>query len=395
MVGLVLTGLVDFDDVAYEVHKAQNANRKEADGVEGEERSDDELLSADVFEHTEDAIDTDKEFDEGEPRELLCVVAGGLLLGTGTALRGADEAALATGNGSEHGLGVADGDTYTQSHENRHAEQADLPTGVAGATLCNEVKNGRRDSCEEDETETDGVTPSRNMCDRFKEGEKRPCAEGGEQHAGVNGIVRRVEDGSNLYAERNLGAKNARENLDGSLDGTLGPAELLCLECVDVVREFCRNDNVEYELHLPTGKLGTVGKVHVFGKSVAFPAATAIDGLLAPYTCGTVEVHEKLAPATSGLFNNKVAVDTDGLGEGQTGFGAVQVAPATLDETNLLIHDHVRNGLQEEVLLRDEVCIENGEEFTLCNFHGFFQSACFEFLAVRTMNELDVVTFCG
>lgn len=65
MVPCVFTSLVDFDNVAYEVHKAQDADRKEANGVEGEERSDDELLGADVFEHTEDAVDSDEEFDKG------------------------------------------------------------------------------------------------------------------------------------------------------------------------------------------------------------------------------------------------------------------------------------------------------------------------------------------
>lgn len=89
------------------------------------------------------------------------------------------------------------------------------------------------------------------MGHRFKEGEERPSTEGCKQHAGMDGIVRRVENGANLHAERHLGAEHLREYLDGGLDGALGPAELLCLESVDVVGEFCRNDDIEDKLHAP------------------------------------------------------------------------------------------------------------------------------------------------
>ena len=233
------------------------------------------------------------------------------------------------------------------------------------------------------------------MTDRFKEGEQRPSAKGGEQHTGVDRVVRRVEDGGQLHAERNLGTEHLRQNLDSGLDGTLCPTELLSLERIDVVRNFGRNNHVEHELHLPTSKLGTVRKVHVFGERIAFPAATAVNSVLAPYACGTVEVHKELAPATCGLFNHKVTVNTDRLGERKTGFGAVQVAPTALDETDFLVHDEVGDRLQEEVFFRNEVGIEDGEEFTLCNGHAFLEGASLEVLAVRAVDELDVVTTGG
>ena len=321
-------------------------------------------------------------------------MALGLLL-CATVLRGTDEAALCTENCGEHCARVADCDANAERHQDGEREQADLPTGVAGATLGNKVKNRRSDCGEENECETNRVCPSGEVSDRFKECKQRPSAEGGKQHAGVDRVVRRVEDGANLYAERNLGLEHARQNLDSGLDRTFCPAELLCLEGVDVVGEFGRNDHVEHELHLPTSELRTVRKVHVFGQGVAFPAATAVDGLLAPYACGTVEVHEELAPATCGLFHHEVAVDTDRLGERKTGFGAVQVTPAALDKADLRIHDQVRDGLQEEVFFRNEVGIEDGEEFTLCNCHAFLEGASLEVLAVRAVDELDVITAGG
>ena len=169
-----------FEDVSDVVHEAQDAHREEAHRVEGEERSDNELLGTDVFQKTEDAVDTNAKFDNGLPGELLGVVALGLLLGT-AALRGADKAALGTDHGREHGTGVAHCNADTESHEDREAEQADLPTGVAGAALCDKVKNRRGNSSEEDKAETDGVGPGRQVCDRFKEGEQRPSTEGGNR----------------------------------------------------------------------------------------------------------------------------------------------------------------------------------------------------------------------
>ena len=55
-------GLMHFDDVADVVHKGEHAHREEANGVKGEERSDNELLRTDVFQETEDAVDSDEEF---------------------------------------------------------------------------------------------------------------------------------------------------------------------------------------------------------------------------------------------------------------------------------------------------------------------------------------------
>ena len=66
---------VHFEQVAHVVHEAQRTHREEADGIECEERSDDELLRTDVFEQTEDAVDAHAQFDNRLPGELLCVVA--------------------------------------------------------------------------------------------------------------------------------------------------------------------------------------------------------------------------------------------------------------------------------------------------------------------------------
>lgn len=247
-----LDGSADFDQVVDVVHKGKYAHREETDCIECKEWADNVLACVDIFEQTKNAVDSDEKFDERHPRELLCVMALCFLFGS-TALRGTDEAALCSKNSGEYGARVAYGDTDTESHQNGEREQTNLPTGVAGATLGDKVKDGRGDCREEDKGKSDCVSPSGEMSDRFKEREQRPGAERGEQHAGVDRVVRCMKDGANLHAERNLGAEHLRQNLDGRLNGAFCPAELLSLERVDVVREFCRDDHIEYKFHLPTG----------------------------------------------------------------------------------------------------------------------------------------------
>ena len=157
------------DDVSDVVHKGKHAHGKETDGIEGEERSDDELLGANVFQKTEDAVNANAKFDDGLPGELLGIVALGLFLGA-AALGGAHEAALASDDGGEHGTGVAHGDAHAEGHQDRQTQQTDFPAGIAGAALGHKVKHGRSDSGKEDKAETDGVGPTRQVCHRFKEG---------------------------------------------------------------------------------------------------------------------------------------------------------------------------------------------------------------------------------
>ena len=71
------------------------------------------------------------------------------------------------------------------------------------------------------------------------------------------------------------------------------------------------------------------------------------------------------------------------------------MTPATLDKSDLRVHDKIRNCLEEEVLFGDEVGIEDGEEFSLCDFHAFLECTGLEILTVRAVNELDIVAAGG
>ena len=229
------------------------------------------------------------------------------------------------------------------------------------------------------------------MGDRFKPGEKRVGTQRRKKHAGMNGIVGRVQERSDFFAERHFRFEYERQVFHRRLDGTLCPAELLRLEGVDIVGEFGGNDDVKDEFHLPTGELAPVRQVHVFGQCVAFPAAGVDNRLLAPYARRAVEVHKEVAPAPRGLFNHKMPVNANRLGKGQTRFRAVQVSPASLYKSDGGVHHHIGDGFQKKILVRHKVRIENGDVFAFRHFQAFFQGARLEVFPVGAVDELDVV----
>ena len=387
--GLALCA-VHIDHVLEVLDEAQSAYGEEADCIKGEERSNDKLAGTDIGKNTHDAVCADCELDNGEVGEFL--TEEGMLF---TArFGGADERSFTAENCREPSAGVADGDSDAHGHQCRKGKHTGLPTGVTGATLGNEVERGRCDGCKENKDESDREEPTRHLGHWSIPGEKRVSGKSGKEHARVNRVVRRVQEGAKLFAERNsLCLEDERKILDGGLDGAFCPTELLSLECVDVVRKFGRDDDVEDELHLPAGELATVRKVHVFGQRIAFPTTSVHDGLFTPNACGTVEVHEKIAPAASGLFYDEVTIDTDRLGEGKTRFTTVQMAPAALYEADVFVHHEMRDGLEQEVFLRDEVGVEDGKIFALGDSHTGCECTRLEILTVGTMNEFDVKAF--
>ncbi len=237
----------------------------------------------------------------------------GMLLAAGFGR--ADKGALLAEDRGEPGARIADRDTDAHRHENGERKHPGFPAGISGAPLRDKVERRRRNRGEEDEAECNRKEPCRELCHRLVPGEQRVGAERREKHAGMNRIVRRMEKRAELDAERDFRLEYERQVLHRGLDGTFRPAELLRLERVDVVREFGGNDDIEYEFHLPPGELAAVGKVHVFGQSVAFPAARVENRLLAPYAGGPVKVHKEVSPATGGLFHHEMPVDADGLGK--------------------------------------------------------------------------------
>src|ERR1700735_3747541 len=97
-----------------------------------------------------------------------------------------------------------------------------------------------------------------------------------------------------LYLDlaRNVGAKDHRKHFDRGLDEALGPARLLGLEGGHLDGQLGRALDIRQVFELPSGKLGAVAEIGVFGEGVVLPATGVGDRLSAPHTGGAIEVEE-------------------------------------------------------------------------------------------------------
>lgn len=94
------------------------------------------------------------------------------------------------------------------------------------------------------------------------------------------------------------------------------------------------------------------------------------------------------------MFDEEVAVEEDGLGACEDGVGSVEVIPAGLDHADGGIGE-VLDGIGEEIGGRDEVGIEDGDEFAFGGRGGGFEGARFVASAVVAVDVVDVVARVG
>ena len=73
-----------------------------------------------------------------------------------------------------------------------------------------------------------------------------------------------------------------------------------------------------------------------------------------------------------GLFDGEVAVDPDRLGSREEGLFSIDVTPARLNQSRVGIVE-VRQQGSEEVGLRNEIAVEDGNELAMGGGHGLAQ----------------------
>jgi len=112
---------------------------------------------------------------------------------------------------------------------------------------------------------------------------------------------------------------------------------------------------------LPALDLCAVAEVEVLGEGILLPPAGIVDGGAAPHASRPVKVHEPPAAVSRGVFDDKVPVEEDRLTAGQDGGVAVQVVPADLHHSDLVIGE-VRDDVLEDVARGDEVSVEDGNK---------------------------------
>ena len=85
-----------------------------------------------------------------------------------------------------------------------------------------------------------------------------------------------------------------------------------------------------------------------------------------------------------------MAVERHRLGTRQQRVFGVQMLPACLHHADTGIRDEIRNSFEEEILPRDEVGIENGDELTAGKLQAFPECSRLETLPVLAPELLDV-----
>ena len=162
-------------------------------------------------------------------------------------------------------------------------------------------------------------------------------------------------------------------------------------ERVDLNRDLRRRFFVEQVNKLPTHQLRAEAKVSVFSQRVVLPATAHLDRLAAPDTGRAVEVEESAGAIACGLFDDEVTVEHDGLQTRQKIVLAVDVRPAHLRAANQWIGEEV-DELAQAVGLRNEVSIEDCEQFAFRKLVSVLERAGFEASAIGAMNVVDIKT---
>ena len=123
------------------------------------------------------------------------------------------------------------------------------------------------------------------------------------------------------------------------------------------------------------------------------PAARVANHALAPYAGSAVESEEAAGTVASRLFHGKMAIQVHPLDAGEEIVFTVDVAPAGLNEAHVFIREEM-DGFLQEIRFRNEVSIQNQQEFPLRYFGSRFQRACLEASAVRAV-DADGVKAAG
>ena len=135
-------------------------------------------------------------------------------------------------------------------------------------------------------------------------------------------------------------------------------------------------------------ELRAVGQISVFGERIVLPASGVFDGLPAPDASGAVEIEECAAAGARAMLDDKVAVEEDGLHLSEQRIVAIEIGPAGLDHADGRILE-VRDGAPEEIGFREEVGVEDADEFALSALQPVFEGTGFKAGTIRAVNVTD------
>jgi hypothetical protein len=178
------------------------------------------------------------------------------------------------------------------------------------------------------------------------------------------------------------------------LDRSLRPPVLLRFERVHLHRHFRRRDEVGNEDEPPAPQLRPVAEIQVLGERVVLPPAGVVNRRPPPDAGGPVEVEEPAAPIARAMLEDEMGVEQNRLNPREQRIVPIDVPPPGLDHSHARVVE-MRHQTQEKVRRRDEVGIEDRDEFPPGDLQAGLQRARLEAGAVRAVVVLDVDALGG
>ena len=197
-----------------------------------------------------------------------------------------------------------------------------------------------------------------------------------------------MHEGFQLHAERQIGFQDARQQLLANLRQPFGPARLLHLEAVSFHRQLRRALDV-FDVHkTPAFELRAVAQVGIFGQRFMLPAARIVNHGAAQNARRAVEVEKQPRATARAVLQHEMGVQQHGLHLRQNIELAIEISPARLHDAYFGIGEKMHRALQE-IGGRNEIRVEDGNQFAGGGLQPFLQGAGFVAMPVCAMVVLD------
>ena len=165
---------------------------------------------------------------------------------------------------------------------------------------------------------------------------------------------------------------------------------LLRLERVHLDRDFSRRDDVGEKYETPACELGSVAEIEIFGQRIVLPAAGGSDRLPPPDARRPVEIEEVPGAIAGAVFQHEVGVEQNRLNLRQERVVLVDMPPARLHHADSAVGSKVGQCSVQEVVRRDEVCVEDRDELAGRLCQPRLQRSCLVTGAIDAMQVTDV-----
>ena len=196
---------------------------------------------------------------------------------------------------------------------------------------------------------------------------------------------------SNFTRLRDRRLQDRGQQLHGDLRQALGPSRLLHLEAMHLDGQLRGAIEARQVDEAPAFELRAIAEVGIFGEGIVLPAARVVDHGDAQNAGRAVEVEEVAGARARAVLEDEMAVEQHAFHFGEEVVIAVQVAPARLHHADLRIGEVV-NGAREEIGGREEIGVEDGDQFAGGGLQAFLQRAGFEAVAVGAVMILDGIS---